>query len=159
MPPSWFSSWTTGWYNIRHVMTNDIARFTPLAASAAPYRCEGFQNPFDTQLVLNGPNRRSIPLKAQILNSSGPVGPEWIAPPIVEVELLPGDASQAAPQVGAQKARSGDSFRFNPDTATWMLNLSTTDYTAPGTYRVMLRSGDRDSYFVSPPCVGTFVRQ
>jgi uncharacterized protein with beta-barrel porin domain len=33
MPPSWFSSWTTGWYNIRHVMTNDIAQFTPLAGA------------------------------------------------------------------------------------------------------------------------------
>jgi hypothetical protein len=34
MPPSWFSSWTSGYYNIRHVMTNDIAQFTPLAGGA-----------------------------------------------------------------------------------------------------------------------------
>lgn len=33
-PPAWFSSWTEGYYNIRHVMTNDIVQFTPLAAGA-----------------------------------------------------------------------------------------------------------------------------
>jgi len=27
-PPSWFSSWNSGWTNIRHVMTNNIAQFT-----------------------------------------------------------------------------------------------------------------------------------
>jgi hypothetical protein len=158
MPPSWLSSENLNWTNIRHVMTNDIAQFTPIAASAVPYKCEGFQNPFDTQLVLDARNHRSIPLKAQVLNSAGPVGPEWIAPPIVEVELLSADALQAAAQVPAQKPSRGDSFRFDPYTATWMLNLSTAEYATSGTYRVMLRSGDPDNYLVLP-CVGTFVRQ
>jgi hypothetical protein len=38
MPPSWFSSWTTGYYNIRHVMTNDIAQFTPLLEDHRKFR-------------------------------------------------------------------------------------------------------------------------
>ncbi len=36
MPPSWFSSWSPGWYNIRHVMTNDIAHFTPVPGPSNP---------------------------------------------------------------------------------------------------------------------------
>jgi hypothetical protein len=55
-------------------------------------------------------------------------------------------------------ATSGNSFVWNEVAQQWEYNLSTSPYTAAGTYNVSMVAGD-DAYALEQPCTGTFVRR
>jgi len=133
------------------------------AVTALPvYSCEGFQSPFDVQLSIGPHTKKRIPLSAQLFDGTGLVGASSIdVSPIAEVQLLSetGPANDDAELVVARKPRDGLKFEFDARTGNWTLNLSTREYMMPGIYIVTMQSGDPNSYFISPRCVGTFVRQ
>ncbi|GAH23316.1 unnamed protein product, partial [marine sediment metagenome] len=47
-------------------------------------------------------------------------------------------------------------FFFDAD-QRWHYNLKTRDYSASGTYTVLVDTGDASEYLVDPTCVGEFV--
>jgi hypothetical protein len=136
----------------------------PLSSSAS-YSCIGFQSPFDVALSLPKKANRAIPLKAQLFDSqNNPITPATLGSatyPVVNISYQSNtspavdDTSLLAP-LGSSS--SGNQFNFDSATGTWWFNLSTSPFTASGTYTVTMRSGDATRYQVSPVCSGTFVR-
>lgn len=128
------------------------------------FACEGFDPPFDVALAIGKKVDRAIPLKAQLIDSDGFLITDLDidAPPVVNVSFTPGSGGptedltdQLAP-IGS--ANTGNLFRFDPDTQTWVYNLGTKQYKSAGTYAVSMRSGDEASYIVDPTCSGQFQR-
>lgn len=104
-------------------------------------------------------NHRVLPLKAQLLDLEGAAvgGADIAAPPVVRVVYDPGGSPVDVTDRAAPAGRGeGESFSFD-DSGRWHFNLVTRKYTAPGTYRVSMESGDDASYAISPTCEATFV--
>jgi hypothetical protein len=126
------------------------------------YSCEGFQDPFDVQPSLRPNTNKPISFRAQLFDGSNLVGAASInVPPIADVRLMSDTAavSDDSAQFAARKPSDGNAFEFDKKTGNWTLKLSTRPFTMPGVYVVTMQSGDTNSYFVSPRCVGTFLRQ
>lgn len=51
---------------------------------------------------------------------------------------------------------TGDNFAFT-DEGTWQFNLSTSNYTAPGTYTLRIQTGDSSEYVINPGCITRFI--
>jgi hypothetical protein len=137
-----------------------------VAVVTPTYSCTGFQPPFDIALSLNKKTNRAIPLKAQLFDSSNNlVTPTTLGaapPPVVNVSYQSGtspavDDTSLLDPLG--QSSSGNQFNFDTTANNWWFNLSSTPFTASGTYTVTLQSGDTTQYQVSPQCTGTFVRQ
>ncbi len=141
------------------------------------YVCEGFHSPFDVQPNLGPTTSKPIPLEAQLFDSTtlALVGDDTIGvAPVAAVVFVDGTApdnnAKDLSESDAAKPSSREQFKFDgfcpgfpacsdPKSGNWSLNLSTHPYLQPGTYGVMMQSGDAGQYLISPPCVGTFVRQ
>jgi hypothetical protein len=61
--------------------------------------------------------------------------------------------------LAAGEGTDGNQFEYNWDTLQWQFNLKTKNYTAAGTYRLSLTSGDVTEYGVTPACQASFVIQ
>ncbi len=139
----------------------DDFRFT----SATAYSCAGFQSPFDVALSLKQKVQRAIPLKMQLLDASGNVVTDTTiagAAPVVNINYTAVnstavDETSLLDPIG--QSSNGNSFSYNSTTQTWQYNLSSSPFSASGTYTVTVTTGDATQYSVSPTCSGTFVRK
>ena len=68
---------------------------------------------------------------------------------------------QATPLLPLGSANDDNIFRFDLDSGQWIYNLGTKLFTAPGTYTVMVSSGDASEYTIenqNGACIQTFER-
>jgi hypothetical protein len=128
------------------------------------FACDGFAPPFVVALSLNSGVNRAIPSKAQLLDGDGfPVTDlDIAAAPVVNVTFTPVTTGVAEDLTDQREplghADTGNIFRFDPDTQSWVYNLGTKQYGASGTYVVTMKSGDASSYIIDPTCSGQFER-
>jgi hypothetical protein len=122
--------------------------------------CAGFAPPMKNYPVAVKKNR-VLPLKAELLDAEGVLvlGGDLTAPPIFQVWYEYGtteedDASFYALPAG--KGAEGNQFVFTDDDK-WQFNLKTSNYSGPGTYTVIMESGDPSEYVVIPSCVTEFI--
>lgn len=123
--------------------------------------CQGFLPPLNRTLTMKR-GGRTIPLKAFLFDDTGaPVSQSLLsAPPQVQLIYAP-EAGEAPVDVTALVAPAGRSnkeraFR-STDGGRWIFNLKTKKFLPPGTYTVLMGSGDGAGYVVEPTCAGTFV--
>lgn len=136
-----------------------------VALSAPNYSCIGFQSPFNVTLLLKQKVQRAIPLQMQLLDGSGNALTSATiagAAPVVNITYA-GVNSSAVDDTSLLdpigQSSSGNSFSYNATAQTWQYNLSSSPFTASGTYTVTVSTGDATQYSVSPTCTGTFVRK
>jgi hypothetical protein len=129
------------------------------------FSCQEFLAPFNQALLLRQHTNRSIPLAAQLFDTSNSVvtstSLNGAAPPVVDVAYSSGtgpavDETYLLDPVG--HSSSGNAFSFDATTGNWRFNLSSSSYTASGIYSVTMKTGDATKYTVLPTCSGTFVR-
>lgn len=151
---------TTGGESVYPVATNEAFKATVIDT----YACSpaGFWPPFDVPIGLKKNHNRAIPIKMMLRDSVGNIITNAsIVAPVISVEYTPTggtavDVTSDLLPLGA--SNDGNIFRYDPGTLTWIYNLSTTFFDAPGTYRVTARAGDT-VYLIGTNCGGTFVRQ
>lgn len=131
-----------------------------LAVAAELLNCIGFEPPMAYYPVTAKKNR-ALPLKAELFDTEGfPVfGSDLTAPPILQVWQEYGepeaiDVSDDALPAG--QGTEGNQFVFT-DGGKWQLNLKTSNYTGPGTYTVIMESGDLSEYVIEPSCMTGFI--
>ena len=118
--------------------------------------CEGFDAPMDNFPVSAEAQKNKkpvFPLRAKIIDDQGfeVTANDLGAPPIVEVQFVPNpdstptDISGEVPPKG--QATEGNEFIYS-DEGNWEFNLDSANYSAPGEYKVSLRSGDESQYHV-----------
>ena len=136
----------------------------PATYSPPPaFRCgsERFLPPFDVPIKLNRNQQRAIPIKMVLYDQAGNlVDADQLTAPVVSITYAVGggtgiDLTSELLPVGA--AYDGNEFRFDPDSSSWIYNLSTKPYGAPGTYYVAARSGS-NAYSIGAECSGSFLR-
>lgn len=123
--------------------------------------CQGFLPPFNRTLTLKK-GGRTIPLKAFLFDDAGAPATKSLltAPPLVQ--LLYAEEAGAEPidvtafVAPAGRSNKGQAFRGTRE-GKWMFNLKTKKFLPPGTYTVLVSSGDGTGYVVDPACTGTFV--
>jgi len=137
-----------------------------ISLAVPTYSCTGFQPPFDVPLLLKQTTQQAIPPKAQLFDTSQNVVTDTTiagAPPVVTVSYTAVNGTTAVDETDLldplSQSSSGNSFGYDANTQTWHYNLSTSPYSAAGTYTVTLTTGDATKYAVSPTCSGVFVRQ
>ena len=123
-------------------------------------RCIGFEPPMANYPVTAKKNR-ALPLKAEIFDAEGsPIfGSDLIAPPLLQIWHEYGtpeadDVSDDALPAG--QGTEGNQFVFTED-FKWQFNLKTSNYSGPGTYTVIMESGDPSEYVIDPSCLTEFV--
>ena len=124
------------------------------------HACLGFEPPMANYPVTAKKNR-ALPLKAEILDADGlPVlGSDLTAPPIIQVwqEYGTPDADDVSDDaLPAGQGTEGNQFVFTDD-FKWQFNLKTSNYSGPGTYTVIMESGDPSEYVIDPSCLTEFV--
>lgn len=123
--------------------------------------CEGFLPPFNRPRTMKR-GGRTIPLKVRLFDdTAAPVTAGLLsAPPLVELLYTPEEGAEPI-DVTAFVAPAGRSDRgqaFRPaGEGKWIFNLKTKKFLPPGTYTVLMGSGDGTGYVVEPTCTGTFV--
>ena len=134
-----------------------------LLPSTPDYSCVGFEPPMADYPVSFKKNH-SLPLRAKIFNTDGVAltGPDLAAPPVVQVWFDSGqgdDAIDVSDDVlAAGQGDEGNQFVFT-EAGKWEFILGTKNYTASGTYTVLMQTGDQSEYVFSPTCVTEFVVQ
>jgi hypothetical protein len=130
--------------------------------------CSGFMPPFDQALVLKNKVNRAIPVKIQLTDADGNTVTDLDieAPPVINVlfdghiyDEIPTETDDLLP-IGL--ANQDNIFRFVTDTGQWAYNLGTKQFKAPGTYTVIVKSGDASEYQITTPngaCTQTFERR
>lgn len=132
-----------------------------IGCSPVAYSCDGFLPPMDKVVTVR--NHRALPLKGVLTDGTGFTVANFdiAASPVLEVLFSasladdPVDVTDEALPVGESSA--GNSFVYDPSTERWRFNLSTENYSAIGTYRISLKSGDITEYAVDPACEASFV--
>lgn len=119
--------------------------------------CVGFEPPMANYPVTVKKNR-ALPLKAELFDAEGsPVfGSDLIAPPILKVWQAPEADDVSDDALPAGQGTEGNQFVFTDD-FKWQFNLKTSNYSGPGTYTVIMESGDSSEYVIDPTCVTEFV--
>jgi hypothetical protein len=120
--------------------------------------CTGFLPPFDKPLTLKKNDKRAIPVKMVLRDIYGNIVTDQdIEAPVVVVFL---DGNSATDSSGYEAdllppglSDDGNTFRYDPDSKMWILNLATKQFTAAGTYTVKVKVG---GYYLD--CTGTFTR-
>ena len=131
----------------------DVARIAPFHA------CIGFDAPMDRGPVTVR-KHRVLPLKARVLDADGVELDDLDlgTPPVLQVlftSARDGDAVDVTEEaLPAGSGSRGNQFEFTKD--RWRFNLETRNYTAAGSYRVQLLSGDPAEYEIET-CEGEFV--
>ena len=131
-----------------------------LFTGAAPgLSCVGFESP-----MAGGPVRvkknRALPLRAQLFDADGIAITDFdlVAPPVVQVLYNSGGGAAVDVSSDALPAGLGDDGnQFVYTGARWQFNLKTKNYTASGTYTVLMASGDDTEYLIDPACEASFV--
>lgn len=122
--------------------------------------CEGFQPPLN-RVVTMKTGGRTLPLKARLFDDAGAPVTLGLVEARPLVQLLYAATPDAAPVdvtdfvVPAGRSNQGQAFRSAG--AKWIYNLKTKKSLPPGTYTVLVASGDAMAYVVDPTCTGTFV--
>jgi hypothetical protein len=116
------------------------------------------------QLILNSKDRRTIPVKMQILSSGSPVTDATLTvPPVITVTYTSGILAVAVSPVDLLSpglAEDGNSFRYDAPTTRWIFNLGTKALTASGTYTIGVVSGDDSAYTLDvSTCMIPFARK
>lgn len=114
--------------------------------------CVGFEPPFENGPVIVKKNR-ALPLRASLYRLDGSLASDLnlTTSPMIQVVFQPGETSEPvdvtdeALDVGL--GTSGNQFAFVG--GVWRFNLKTSNYTAPGTYSISLKSGDAAEYSVA----------
>jgi hypothetical protein len=125
--------------------------------------CSGFESPMDKGPVTAKRNR-VLPLKAQLFDGDGSsvTNGDIPAPPVVEILFTATDSGTAvdvtADALSAGLGTTGNQFVYT-DSAQWQFNLKTSNYSAPGTYTITMKSGDPVTYNINPTCIAEFVVQ
>jgi hypothetical protein len=114
-------------------------------------RCVGFDAPLASYPVKVRGNR-ALPLKARLFDIAGAEINDLniITPPALEVwfsESETGEASNVT-EDALPVGKGHDGNLFVCDQGIWRFNLKTSNYTAPGTYTVSMRSGDTSEYLI-----------
>ena len=127
--------------------------------SIRAFSCGGFDPPMDKDAVAVKQNR-VLPLKAQLFDENGhPVtNLGGVASPVVQIIYVPtiGDAVDVtSDSLPAGQGTAGNQFTFHD--GKWQFNLKTMNYTAPGTYKTSMVSGDGSQYTISQTCETSFV--
>lgn len=123
--------------------------------------CAGFSPPMENYPVAVKKNR-VLPLKAEVLNADGSLmtDRDIDAQPIVQIWFESGDGGVAIDEtvdaLSVGQGDEGNQFVFT-DEGRWQFNLSTKPYTSPGTYTVLMASGDDSEYLLKPTCMTEFV--
>lgn len=117
----------------------------------------------------NGPvtvkGNRALPLKGQLRDADNNIITDAgvTAPPVLQVLFDSGmggdpiDVTSDTLPVG--QGTDGNQFVFDPITQEWRYNLSSKNYTAEGTYYLLMMSGNETEYRIDPTCTATFVRE
>lgn len=146
---SWLllSNDATGVFRINSIPTSPV------------YSCSGFEPPMDNGAVTVKKNR-ALPLKAQLLDETGTplTDADIIAAPVIQVMFQPQsgtaiDVTDDALPVGL--GTDGNEFVYTG--SNWQYNLKTHNYTASGTYTIIMVSGDESEYVIDPTCEAVFV--
>lgn len=130
------------------------------AFCAPTYTSSGFESP-----LADGPvkvkKNRVLPVKAELIDENGLLmtDTEIIKAPIIQVTYTSSTGGEAIPvsdyaYVGM--GSDGNAFEYNPTDEVWQFNLKTNNYTGPGTYTIMMKSGDETEYLVDT-CEAQFV--
>jgi hypothetical protein len=123
--------------------------------------CVGFHAPMANYPV-TVKKIRALPLKAEIFDIDGfaMIAGDLVAPPIVQVWFDSVDSEEAIDVTDDVLAvglgDEGNQFVFT-ESGLWQFNLLTRNYTAPGTYTVLMASGDEYEYVLEPACLTEFV--
>lgn len=130
------------------------------AAGFETLECLGFEAPMD-KAPIDVRNRRVLPLKTQLFHADGApvIGSDLLSPPVLRVIYVPASPGQVE-NVTQYALPAGlgteDNFAFT-DEGTWQFNLSTSTYTASGTYTLRIQTGDSSEYVINPGCITRFV--
>jgi len=133
-----------------------------VGCSAPTYDCTGFGSPMDKAVKVR--KHRALPLKAALTDELGfaVTDVEVTTAPVIEILFSsasgddPIDVTDDALPVGS--SFEGNTFAYDDSSQEWRFNLSTKNYTASGTYSILMESGDSDEYAIMPPtCSSTFV--
>jgi hypothetical protein len=121
--------------------------------------CEGFLPPLSRGTIQLNKGGRTLPLKALLADGAGaPVTKAGVAaPPVVQVLFTPiagtTQVDVSASVAPAGRSNLGNAFRLGG--GKWMYNLKTSKLAAPGTYTILLGTGDAAEYQVDPACSAT----
>ena len=127
-----------------------------------PVSCVGFEPPMANGPVTVRGKNRALPLKAQLLDGGGtPLTPADLASaPVLQVLYDAGQGGEpedVSDQVlPAGQGSEGNQFVYTTD-GKWQYNLTTKNYTAPGTYQISIVAGDDEEYLIAPACQASFV--
>jgi hypothetical protein len=123
--------------------------------------CVGFEPPMAAGPVKVKKNR-ALPHKGQLESAEGyaVTGADITATPVIQVLYdsgMGGDPVDVTDDALASGMGSdGNQFVWTED-EKWQFNLKTNNYTAPGTYKVTMQSGDDSEYVIDPTCESQFV--
>lgn len=155
------------------VRSVEIARFSDgdvdLTSLLAPsLSCEGFFSPFEASKSISKKAKGTIPVKLALWDDTALITDyDLSAPPVINVIFegtTYGDGTTddaALESVGS--ANDGNEFTYNAAEQVWQYNLSTKQFSSPGTYTVTVRSGDENEYKIDTEddtvCTQTFTRK
>ena len=132
-----------------------------VTALAEVMTCSGFEPPMANHPVTVKKNR-ALPLKAEVFNADGfaLTDTDLTAAPVVQVWFDSGEGGDAIDVtddvLSVGQGDEGNQFVFT-EGDRWQFNLSTKNYTSPGTYTVLMETGDSSEYVLEPTCMTEFV--
>jgi hypothetical protein len=143
-------------YHAHLIVTNGT-----VSSSVETFSCVGFEPPMD-QGPVTAKKNRALPLKAQLFKADGsPVTDiDVTTAPAIQVYYDPGagedpiDVTDYALSVG--QGTEGNQFVYTED-EKWQFNLKIKNFTSPGTYSVLIVTGDPSEYLIDSNCHGTFI--
>lgn len=127
------------------------------------YTCGPFDKPLITdnpsttvveRLALGAKEKRTIPVKLQLIRNNLPATDYNLVPPPVISVAFTGSTSSVPVTVTADLANGsaddGNALRYDPSEQSWKFNLSTKNLSQAGTYTISIVSGDNSAYTVNP---------
>ena len=123
--------------------------------------CRGFLPPLGHTVTMKK-GGRTLPLKAFLFDSAGAPVTQGLLAALPAVQLLYASEAGAEPidvtSAVAPAGRSNRGLAFRSTSEGMLIyNLKTKKNFPPGTYTVLMGSGEGTGYVVEPTCTGTFV--
>jgi hypothetical protein len=132
-----------------------------VTALADVVACSGFEPPM-ADYPVTVKKSRALPLKAEVFDADGfaLTDADLATAPVVQVWFDSGEGGDAVDVtddvLSVGQGDEGNQFVFT-EGERWQFNLSTKNYTSPGTYTVLMQSGDDSEYVIEPTCITEFV--